>query len=238
MRLEIVLCQKSQNGFATEFAACSKLAGDFLFKNKEYIVINNAIDLKKFYFNQQIRDKIRLQENISNDTIVIGNIGRFAPQKNQLFLIEILKLVVEKNHKVKLLLIGSGPLEEEIVLKIKKYNLENNVIMKKNITNVNEYMQMMDIFVLPSLYEGLPVVGVEAQTTGVKCIFADTITTECKLMEETEYLSIDDAKIWAEKCLEDIKIDRNKENKNLNHYEITSETEKLQEYYINVLKKI
>lgn len=220
--------------YASDFASCSKLAGDFLFRNKKYFVINNAIDIDKFSYNSTIRDKLKKEEKILNDTKVIGNIGRFVPQKNQLFLIEILKLVVEKNENVKLLLIGSGPLEEQLLSKIKKYNLENNVILKKNITNVNEYMQIMDIFVLPSLYEGFPVVGVEAQATGIKCLFSDTITAECKLMDETEFLSIDNVEIWVKKCLENIEIDRLKINENLKKYEISSQTKKLEEYYSKI----
>ena len=187
--------------FANTYFACSKLAGDFMFKNKKYTVISNSIDVEKFTFDLSNRVKIRDQEKIEDNEILLINVARFAPQKNLFSLIDIFNEILKKSDKYKLLLIGSGPLEEKIKEKIKDYGIENKIIMKKNITNVNEYMHASDLFVLPSLYEGLPVVGVEAQCADLPCIFSNEVTEEAKILETTNFLSIDNKEIWIEEIL-------------------------------------
>ena len=140
---------------------------------------------------------------------------------------------MKKSDKYKLLLIGSGPLEEKIREKIKTYGIEKNIIMKKNITNVNEYMHASDLFVLPSLYEGLPVVGVEAQCADLPCIFSNEVTEEAKILETTNFLSIDNKEIWIEEILKQ----KNKERKSRisemieKGYKIEEATIKLEKIY-------
>lgn len=161
------------------------------------------------------------------------NVARFAPQKNLFFLIDIFNEILKKSDKYKLLLIGSGPLEEKIREKIKTYGIEKNIIMKKNITNVNEYMHASDLFVLPSLYEGLPVVGVEAQCADLPCIFSNEVTEEAKILETTNFLSIDNKEIWIEEILKQ----KNKERKSRisemieKGYKIEEATIKLEKIY-------
>lgn len=224
---------------ANVYCACSKLAGDYMFKGKNYKIINNAIDIDKFKYNQEKRDKIRELENIKEDEYLIGNIGRLDPQKNQLFLIDIFYEYLKINKNAKLLLIGTGSLEEKIIDKIKKLNIENNVIMKKNLINVNEYLQAIDIFLLPSIYEGLPVVGIEAQSAGVPCLFSDKITREIKVNDNIEFIALDNINSWIteiekyrKKYVRIETTDKIKER----GYDIKIEALKLEEYYENIIK--
>ena len=156
-------------------------------------------------------------------------------QKNHDFLIEIFEEVHKKNQKSILMLIGGGELEKTIKEKIRSKNLENFVIFLNNVPNVNEYYQAMDVFVLPSLYEGLPVVGIEAQTSGLKCVFANTISSEVKITNNVTFLGLDDStKKWAEEILknknyykrEDMTVQVTKSG-----YSIKEEAKKMQRLY-------
>lgn len=189
---------------ATHFFACSEFAGRWLFgnklfnKNKVYIV-NNGIDLNKFAFNEQKRDLIRKQLGISPNIKVVGHIGRFAPQKNHPYLIKIYEELSKIDSEVALLMIGSGKDLDNIKAEVENKHLKN-VHFVGPISNPYDYYQAMDVFALPSLYEGLPVVGVEAQANGLKCFFSDEITREAKILDQTEYFGIKgDPAIWAEK---------------------------------------
>ena len=224
---------------ANIYCACSNLAGNNMFGNEKYKIINNAIDVDKFKYNNEIRSKIRKLENIDDDEFLIGNIGRFMPQKNQLFLIDIFKEYLKVNSKSKLLIIGSGHLEDKIKEKIKEYKIDKNIIIKKNITNVNEYLQAMDIFVLPSLYEGLPVVGIEAQAAGLPCLFADTITKETELTENCKFLSLSNINDWVEELNNMKNVDRKDTSQMIkdSNYDIKTEAKKLENYYEKIFEE-
>ena len=149
--------------YANYYMCCSELAGRWLFGNKCYdsgkvYLLNNAIDLEKFAYNEEIRNKKRKELGIDKDTIVIGHIGRFVKQKNHEFLIDIFKEFCKQKEDTRLILIGQGPLKEDIADKIKKIGLTDKVLFLGQREDVNELYQVMDVFILPSLYEGLPVV--------------------------------------------------------------------------------
>ena len=151
---------------------CSELAGRWLFGDKAYdsgkvYLLNNAIDLDKFKYNESLRKEKRKELGIGEDTLVIGHIGRFVAQKNHTFLIDIFNELHKKNHNSLLLLVGQGPLKEEIENKVKELKLNDSVRFLGQRNDANELYQAFDVFCLPSLYEGLPVVGVEAQATGL-----------------------------------------------------------------------
>lgn len=162
--------------YANRYFACSEYAGRWLFGDKEFekgniTVINNAINLEKFKYNEEVRKKKKEELQIEDNTLVIGHIGRFVEQKNHRFLIDIFNEIHKKNINSVLLLAGQGPLLDEIKEKVKKLNLANSVKFLGQRKDVSELYQAMDIFVLPSLYEGLPVVGVEAQANrAIMCI--------------------------------------------------------------------
>ena len=177
--------------YATHYFACSEKAGRWLFGDKAFEaervhIINNAIDINRFAFNADIRKKIRKEYNIGN-RLLVGHIGRFVTQKNHSFLIDIFNELHKLNENSVLLLIGGGPLESQIKDKVQKLGLNESVIFVGLQKKPEDFYQAMDCFVLPSLYEGLPVVGVEAQINGLPCFFSDNITREI-LINKNSYM--------------------------------------------------
>lgn len=229
--------------FATDYMCCSELAGRWLFGNKEYdkgnvYLLNNAIDLDKFKYNESLRKKKRKELGIKDDTLVIGHIGRFVAQKNHDFLIDIFNEIHKKNNNSILLLAGQGPLMEDIKNKVKELNLEDSVKFLGQRNDANELYQAFDVFLLPSLYEGLPVVGVEAQASGLLCYLSDDMTKETKVLDITKFMSLNNTpEEWADNILDDVKkykrIDTSKEMTAKN-FNIKEEAKKLEEYYLNL----
>ena len=228
--------------FATDYMCCSELAGRWLFGNKEYdkgnvYLLNNAIDLDKFKYDEVVRRKKRKELNIDDDTLVIGHVGRFVEQKNHRFLIDIFNEVHKQNENSNFLLVGQGPLMEEIKEKVKSLGLEDCVKFLGQRNDISELYQAFDVFCLPSLYEGLPVVGVEAQATGLLCLFSDDMTKETKILESTKFLSLEqDAKEWTEillKSIEDFKRKDTTIEFFNNGFDIKKEVEKIEKYYSN-----
>ncbi len=169
--------------YATDYFACSELAGRYLFGDKtfdkgEVKNIRNAIDVEKFKYDPEARKKLRKEIGIKDNDFVIGHIGRFVEQKNHRFLIDIFAEVKKEKKNAKLVLVGQGPLREEIEEKVKNLGLEKDVFFLGQRNDTNKLYSVFDVFCLPSLYEGLPVVGVEAQANGVPCVFSDRITKE------------------------------------------------------------
>ena len=185
--------------FITKKLACSDSAGKFLFK-KNYTVINNGIDTEKFKFNQEVRDKVRKELNIENK-FVIGHVGRFSHEKNHNFIIDVFNEVYKQDKNSALLLIGDGKLKKEIEQKAKKLNLSNNTIFTGNKNNVNDYYQAMDIFILPSFQEAFPVVAVEAQTSGLPCLFSACMTDKVVICNSKQLSLNLSAKQWADDIL-------------------------------------
>lgn len=229
--------------FATDYMCCSELAGRWLFGDKEYdkgnvYLLNNAIDLDKFKYDEVVRREKRKELNIDDDTLVIGHVGRFVEQKNHRFLIDIFNEVHRQNEKSILLLVGQGPLMEKIKEKVKSLGIEDSVKFLGQRNDISELYQAFDVFCLPSLYEGLPVVGVEAQATGLLCLFSDDMTKETKVLESTKFLSLEQsAKEWAEILLKSIE---NFERKDTtieffnNGFDIKMEVKKLIKIYLKL----
>ncbi len=229
--------------YATDYMCCSELAGRWLFGDKAYnskkvYLLNNAIDLDKFKYNESLRKKKRKELGISDDTLVIGHIGRFIAQKNHTFLIDIFNELHKKNPSSLLLLIGQGPLKEEIKNKIKELKLNDSVRFLGQRNDVNELYQAFDVFCLPSLYEGLPVVGVEAQASGLLCILSNAMTKETKVLNITKFISLNNTpEEWADSILDDVKrykrIDTSKKMTSKS-FNIKEEAKKLEKYYLNL----
>lgn len=226
--------------FATHYFACSEHAAKWLFGNKtlkngDVKIIHNAIDLNKFQFNKDVRDKIRKSLNIDNK-FVLGHVGRFVEQKNQAFLIDVFYEVYKENENAVLLLIGEGPLEEEIKEKINDMKLQNAVYFLGVRNDVNELMQAMDVFVFPSLYEGLGIVAIEAQISGLNVISSEFVPEEAAITCNMKFLNLEKGK-WKDyifKCI-DQKKDRTKvvvENKK---YEIKDAVKILENEYLNYI---
>lgn len=227
--------------FATDYIACSELAGRWLFGNKAYedgkvMILNNAIDLNKFLYNEKIRKSKRKELGISEDTFVVGHIGRFMKQKNHDYLMEIFNEIHKKNNDSLLLLAGQGPLLGEIKSKVSKLKLDNSVVFLGQQNDANELYQAFDLFILPSLYEGLPVVGIEAQVSGLPCLFSNDMTKETKMLKTTHFLSLDDSpEKWASEAIKYLNYKRKNEKKEIENsgFDIEREAIKLQNYYLS-----
>lgn len=194
------------NYYTTHYLACSKIAGEWLFGKKiiysqNFKVIHNSIDYKKYEYDSNVRNKIRKQLNIDENTVLLGNVGRFEKQKNHCYLIDIFYEYNKLNSNSKLLLIGNGSLEEKIKEKVQNLDLNDKVIFAGYKSNVNEFMQGMDIFLMPSLYEGLGIVLIEAQASGIPCFASNkVIPIESKINDNFEFVSLKEKPIyWAQK---------------------------------------
>lgn len=202
-----LLMQKLFSYYATDYFACSKEAGSYLFKNKKVIILNNAIDAHKFSFNEQtyktLRNELRLK-----DKLVIGHVGRFKKEKNHIFLLEVFR-EIKKIKKIKkesvLLLIGSGPLEEEVREKTKNLGLSDSIIFLGNRKDMHSVYNVMDVFILPSLFEGLGIVVIEAQASGVPVISSDRLPDEVNISKLYSKLSLNESpSTWAKEAIKAI----------------------------------
>ena len=229
--------------YATDYFACSELAGRYLFGNKtfdrgEVKIIHNAIDLDKFKFDPEARKKLRKELNIDEKTIVIGHVGRFVQTKNHQFLIYVFKKYHNKNPNTKLLFIGTGPLEEKIKAKVKKLNLTDSVLFLGQREDINKLYSVMDVFCLPSLYEGLPVAGIEAQAAGLPCVYSDKVTIEADAANNAYYASIKNIYSYLQ-TLEHAIANRVKNRNNIKfskHFQIGSNVNILESFYQQPLR--
>ena len=184
--------------YATDFFACSKAAGQWMFPGHEFRVLKNAIDAQQFIFNSRTEKEIKNKFGIQ-DKFVIGHVGRFSPQKNHNFLIDIFRYVEKSEKSAVLLLLGTGDRMEKIEAKVKKLGLKDKVVFLGSCNDIPEVLQALDVFVFPSLYEGFGIAAVEAQAAGLPCILSDRVPRECKLTENVEFLSLDlSPREWAE----------------------------------------
>ena len=188
--------------FPTEKYACSVKAGKWLYgKKADFKIINNAIDLNKFKYDAAVRDEVRKELGIE-DKFVVGHIGRFCYQKNHEFLIDIFKEIHEKYSDSVLIMAGEGELEHHIREKASQMGLSDSVKFLGVRRDTSRLYQAMDVFLLPSRYEGLPVVGVEAQVAGLPLITTDLVTKETKILSSTKFInSKESAEVWARETL-------------------------------------
>lgn len=186
---------------STDLLACGEDAGKYLYSNKKFVVLKNALDLDKFKFNNEVRKKIRNFYNIENNEILVGHIGRFTNQKNHEFIISIADKLInnEKNKKIKFILIGDGNNKQSIEQSIVEKKLEKSVLLTGVVDNTNEFYSSFDCFILPSLWEGLPVVGIEAQVSKLQCFFSNKIDKNVKIEKNVEFIDIDNINEWCNK---------------------------------------
>ena len=181
--------------------ACGEEAGHFLFGEEPFTVISNAIDPEPFYFDPEVRQRKRDALGI-NAELVIGHVGRFSYPKNHRFLVEVFQEVNRRQQNAVLLLTGTGEKEQEIRDQVQMLNLEEKVLFLGSRDDVSELYQAMDVFVMPSLFEGVPLVGIEAQAAGLPCIFSDRVPKEVQIAGNCEFLPLEKAApVWAERIL-------------------------------------
>lgn len=232
--------------FATDHFACGRDAAVYLFGDKaveagKVTILSNAIDLETFKFDDDIRQRIRRENRIADSTTVVGHVGRFFEQKNHSFLIDIFDAYQKTNPNSLLLLFGDGELKEKIEKKVHQLKLDKAVKFMGVKSNINEWYQAMDLFLLPSLFEGLPVVGVEAQASGLPCVFSDAITSEIKISDHVTFVPLAySADEWADTIKKLIaETIRNKVELS-SRYDITKCANKLEQFYhskVNFLSK-
>lgn len=221
--------------FATECFACSKEAGDWMFKGHQYHILRNAIDASIYNYSYEKAIKLRKEFHLENN-FVIGHVGRFETMKNHTFLIDIFYECIRFDPNARLLLVGEGKERTRIQKKVKDLGLEGRVIFTGVRCDVADLLQMMDVFVFPSLYEGLGIAAIEAQAAGVPCILSSKVPTECKLTKNVKFLSLKDSpEIWMKQIFA---------YKNIPHidtyesickagYDIKENAERLQTFYCN-----
>ena len=184
--------------------ACGKAAGEWMYGKQQFTLIPNAIDIEKFRFQETMREQIREKMQISDDALVLGFVGRFSGQKNPAYLVKILQAVKQSTtREVKLLLVGTGELQAEIENAAAALKLEQDVLFAGAQKDTSGWYSAMDVFLLPSLFEGLPFVGIEAQASGLPCFFSDQISEEIKLTDRAHMCkSTESAENWAQAILE------------------------------------
>ena len=183
---------------ATHCLAVSKLVGDWLFR-ENYLVVNNAIQIERFLFDEKKRAELRSRMGIADDVCVIGHVGCFNRQKNQSFLLAVFSEFLKINHKSVLILIGDGPDFGKIKRKASELGIEDNVFFLGKLDDVNYYYNVFDVFVLPSLWEGLGVVCIEAQANGLPCVVSDVVANDARCSDRFFVYDLSkSARSWAE----------------------------------------
>ena len=222
--------------------ACSKLAGEAVFGKEameqgNVTIIPNAIDAARFTFDPEVRKQKREELHIQPQEFLIGEVGRFDPQKNQKYAVEILAECRKKNFPAKLILIGEGPLMETVRQQVKELRLQEYVIFTGLQKNVVPFYQAMDFFLLPSFYEGLPGVAVEAQASGLRGILSDAITTETAMTSLMEFRSVQEpARVWADRIMACGHYERQNMLKQMQEtgFDVKNLANRLQDFYLRV----
>ena len=203
---------------ATHFFACSGIAADYMFPDEirsSAKIIQNAIDVENFSFSE--KDRLDLRTELGwNDCKVIGNVGRLDIQKNQPFLIDVFNEACKKNPNIRLVIIGkvagANSTVDLIKEKIKSYGIEDKVLLAGSQNDMKKWLSSLDLFVLPSIFEGLPLSAVEAQANGLPVLVSDAVTKELKILDSIRYLSLDDSiDVWAKNILELLETSRSSE---------------------------
>lgn len=224
--------------FATHFFACGQAAAHWLYgphwkeNGTKKKIIHNAIDLDKFAFSKETRQKLRKKYNVTKD-LCIFHAGRFSYEKNHKFILDLFsKLPKEGYH---LFLAGHGDLYPDMVKYSKKLKLENVTFLGIR-KDVNELYSMADVFLLPSFHEGFPVTLVEAQASSLKCIASTNVSKETKILPKTKYLSLEDTNSWLEEIKNTDRKDRRTERKRL--IESGFDIQKESDMFYHLLKEI
>ena len=232
--------RRSVKSTAKWLFTCSDKGGKWLYgkdvtKRKNYILLTNAIDTDKYVYDENLEKEVREEFNLG-EKFVVGHVGRIFAPKNHKYLLEVFKEILKEKPDAHLMIVGTGPMEEEVKGWIKDMGLEDSVTMTGVRSDVNRIMQAFDCFVFPSLYEGLPVTVVEAQTASLPCFVSDTVTDEVCLTELVKMLSIEKAPSeWAKEIIK--KTDGFKKYNTKQKivdagYDIASTASWLQEFYL------
>lgn len=232
---------------ADYFMGCSRDAlidryGKGILKNKNHFILNNGIDARKYIYSKETRNNVREEIHISEDEIVIGTVGRLTPQKNPHFIIHMIQELEKRKIKFKFLWVGIGEKEEEIRKALYKELENGTVIMTGARADVNRVLQAMDIFVFPSLWEGLGIAGIEAQAADLPTLCSRGLPEELSVTDRCCFLPMNDLNSWVEKIVEIIKNGEYKPRKSryeeikANKYDIIDTANWLQNFYLTQVR--
>ena len=238
------VCKRLLNTCCTDRFACGEKAGRYMFSDKYYdkglvTVVNNGIDCESFSFDEEKRNEIREKYGFG-DELVIGHVGRFDEFKNQSFLIDILDCLKKADVKVKLLLLGEGTLFDQIKAKVQRLGLSNSVVFAGVVPDVYNYLNAMDVFAFPSVFEGLPLTLVEAQANGLKIFASDAVSSESDLTGLVEFLPLSlGAKEWAKRIISGMPYERQDKTAEIRQAGYDSETSAkwLEKFYLEKAKE-
>lgn len=224
-------------GFAcSDVAAKSKYTKKFM-KSKKFKIINNAVEVKKFLFNKDVRKEMREKYNIANE-LVIGNIGRLEFQKNQEYLLKVFVEIKKKNNLAKLIIIGEGTLESQLKNYSKNKGIDKDVIFTGKVDDCEKYYNMMDVFVLTSKYEGFPFVMVESQINRLPSVVSSAITKSVNIFDNVSFIDLEKSKKeWANIILNSGgRINDSTDYKNkCKNYDLEYQTRELENFYLELL---
>lgn len=224
---------------ATHFFACSGAAGSWMFPGRSVRLIRNGIDTAAFAFDPRQR-AVRRRELGLDKQLTVGHVGRLIDVKNHSFLLEVFAELLRSAPDAVLLLVGSGPLEEQLREKARVLGLEDQVRFLGVRSDVPALMQAMDVFVLPSLYEGLGISAVEAQASGLPCLLSDRVPTDCGMTDQVEFLPLRSPERWAQAILRAAGLPRYGDCSDIVRagYDITSTAGELQQFYLEHWQEI
>ncbi len=195
------ICRKRLTGYTTALFACGQAAGDYMFSGKPYRILTNAIDAGSFRYDPELSRQMRKELDLG-DSFVLGHVGQFRQQKNHLFLVEIFAAVLRKHPDARLVLVGKGSQMEPAMQRAEELGVREHIRFLGARADISRLLQAMDVFVMPSFFEGLPVSLVEAQAAGLPCVISDRIPGECKLTPDVEQVSLEaGADAWADAIL-------------------------------------
>lgn len=231
------------NTLYTQSWACGVKAGEWLFNNKQFKVIHNARDVEKYRFNPNARQIFREMYFLKENMLALGHVGRFNIQKNHLFLLDLMDELKSKNKDVKLFLVGEGEKLADIKNDVKERKLEDSIVFLNRYSDMQSFVSAMDIMLLPSLYEGLPLVAIEWQINGVQSFLSTTISDECVFTDSIQQLPIDNVNAWV-KAIEDFsyinRIEKSTQNIDLtqkSNYDIRIEAKNLENMYKKLVEE-
>lgn len=217
--------------------ACSQLAGQWLFRNNRFIVLHNVFDYSNFIFDSAIRSEMRKTLSINDSTLVIGSVGYIGGVKNQKYILSLLSEIVKKRN-LKYILVGDSPERKKYEVWVRENNLSDYVIFTGLRNDVGKLLQAFDIFVMPSIHEGLPIALLEAEATGLKCLVSSNVTKEAQLYSDAKFISLDKTEDWSEQITNYFPTDeeRNQNSRKAQKilsrdYNLTKELSKLRKIY-------
>ena len=203
-----------------------------LFGIQNSVVVYNGIDIERFKTVVESKSEIRRTLGLSDDDLVIGHVGRFTYPKNHTFIIDIFHETYKKNQFTKLLLVGTGELKKHIMEKVTKLQIADRVIFLDQRSDINRLLKSMDVFLFPSIYEGLPVSLIEAQAAGLKCVTSTNVTEEAFLTPKLFSLSLDESvEIWANVVLSSDMVNPKPYNVDLRTFEMKEDIKVLESLY-------